>query len=560
MARKNIVIIGAGFAGVYATKKLAKYFKNNANISITLIDKHSYFTYLTELHEVAAERVPESAIQYDLQRLFFNQKNVHLVTDCVQSIDYDKKIVCGKNGETYPYDYVILGIGSQPNDFGTAGVKEYGYTLGSWEQSTELRDHIRDVILRGSIETNPEKRKSLLSIAVVGSGFTGTETIGEINDWKTVLAKEYKIDPTEIKLSLIEMAPTIMNMLDRKDADKAENYLVKNGVNIMKSTGVIGVHKDYVDLKDGSTFPTSTLIWTAGVKANDMASQFNLTQARAGRIVVNETMETPTQKNVFVVGDACMYDADGSGKGEPQIVQGAEASAQTAVTNIINQFKDKPMVPYKANYQGFMVSLGSKYGVAYILGKYHLSGFMAMAMKHMINLMYCMQIFSGYYLIQYMLHEFFRTNNDRNLMYGHISRRGNVLWTVPLRIFLGISMMGIATTSLTGVMGTLVMACGILLIVGLFTCSVSFLTFVLSIILCSTGYAGTLGWFIPVSLACMNGSGRSFGLDKWVVPYLQRTLGHARYGKVSSLYSTNSHNVQSSKNDKNMNIKHEQFN
>lgn len=535
MKKTNIVIIGAGFAGVYATKKLSKYFKGNKDISITLIDKHSYFTYLTELHEVAAERVPEDAIQYDLQRLFFNQKNVHLITDNIKSIDYNSKTVIGANGN-YPYNYVILGIGSEPNDFGTPGVKEYGYTLGSWEQAIQLKNHIRSVIQQGSITHDKEKRAALLSIAVVGSGFTGTETIGEICDWKDVLAKEYKINPEEIKLTLIEMAPTIMNMLDRKDAEKAERYMKGRGVRIMKSTGVVGVHEDYIDLKNDKKFKTSTLIWTAGVKANEHAKDFNLEQGRAGRIVVNNTMESKTRKDIFIVGDACLYDSDGSGKGEPQIVQGAEASAQTAVNNIIAKYENKKMTPYKANYQGFMVSLGSKYGVAFILDKFHLSGFMAMAMKHMINLMYCMTISSGYYLVQYMLHEFFRTRNNRNLMYGHISRMGNVLWTVPFRVFLGITLVGVGLTSLTSVMSKLLIICGIFLIVGLFTCTVSLVTFVLGIILASTGFAGTIGWIIPASLACMNGLGRSFGLDKWVVPFIQRKWGLSRYGRISSIY------------------------
>ncbi len=128
MAQKNIVIVGAGFAGVYATKRLAKHFKKDKDVTITLIDRHSYFTYMTELHEVAADRVPEDAIQYDLQRLFARRKNVKLVTDTATTIDREKKLVKTKHG-AYPYDYVMLGIGSQPNDFGTPGVKDYGFTL-----------------------------------------------------------------------------------------------------------------------------------------------------------------------------------------------------------------------------------------------------------------------------------------------------------------------------------------------------------------------------------------------------------------------------------------------
>lgn len=437
MAQKNIVIVGAGFAGVYATKRLAKHFKHDKDVTITLIDRHSYFTYMTELHEVAADRVPQNAIQYDLQRLFCRRKNVKLVTDTVTTIDREKKEVKTKHG-AYPYDYVMLGIGSEPNDFGTPGVKEHGFTLGSWEHAIALKQHVEDVVRRGAEEHDPAKRKALLSIVVVGSGFTGTETIGELRDWRDSLAKEYKLDPEEITFALMEMAPTIMNMLDRSDADKAERYMLKRGIKVMKNTGVVGVHEDHVDLKDGSTYPTATLIWTAGVKATDQAANFGLTQARAGRIVVNSHMQSQDDPSIYVVGDVSFF-AGNSDRGEPQIVQGAEASAKTALLNIENQVAGKAAdVDYKASYSGFMVSLGSRYGVANIMGWLHLSGFFAMLMKHLVNMLYFLQTYSGYYFFQYLMHEFFRTHDDRNLMRGHISRQGNVLWAVPARIFLGL--------------------------------------------------------------------------------------------------------------------------
>ncbi|WP_461215195.1 FAD-dependent oxidoreductase [Lacticaseibacillus sp. GG6-2] len=436
MAQKNIVVIGAGFAGVYATKRLAKKFKHDQDVTITLIDKHSYFTYMTELHEIAADRVDKDAIQYDLQRLFCRRKNVRLVTDEVTTIDRDAQLVKTKHG-AYPYDYVMLGIGSEPNDFGTPGVQEHGFTLGSWEQAIALKEHVEDVIARGAVEHDPDKRKALLSLVVVGSGFTGTETIGELRDWREQLAKQNKLDPEEITFTLMEMAPTIMNMLDRSDAAKAEKYMRRRGINIMTNTGVVGVHADHVDLKDGTTYPTATLIWTAGVKASSQAANFHLTQGRAGRIVVNSHMQSVDDERIYVVGDVSFYDGN-SDRGEPQIVQGAEASAQTALSNITNQMHGQAAdVDFKASYSGFMVSLGSRYGVANLMGIFHLSGFFAMLMKHLVNMLYFVQIYSGYYLFQYVMHEFFRTRNDRNLMRGHVSRQGNVLWAVPARIFLG---------------------------------------------------------------------------------------------------------------------------
>src|SRR5699024_8768556 len=130
MSTKNIVVVGAGFAGVAATKKLAKRFKKNPDVKITLIDRHSYQTYMTELHEVAGGRVEPEAIQYDLQRLFCRLKNVTLVTDNVTKIDHDKKMVITENG-VFPFDQLVLGMGGEPNDFGTPGVKEHAFTLWS---------------------------------------------------------------------------------------------------------------------------------------------------------------------------------------------------------------------------------------------------------------------------------------------------------------------------------------------------------------------------------------------------------------------------------------------
>ncbi|KRN22980.1 NAD(P)/FAD-dependent oxidoreductase [Lacticaseibacillus camelliae] len=628
MAQKNIVIVGAGFAGVYATKRLAKHFKKDKDVTITLIDRHSYFTYMTELHEVAADRVPEDAIQYDLQRLFARRKNVKLVTDTATTIDREKKLVKTKHG-AYPYDYVMLGIGSQPNDFGTPGVKDYGFTLGSWEHAIALKKHIQDVVRRGAEEHDPAKRKALLSIVVVGSGFTGTETIGELRDWRDSLAKENKLDPSEITFTLMEMAPTIMNMLDRSDANKAERYLLKKGVKVMKNTGVVGVHEDHVDLKDGSTYPTSTLIWTAGVKATDEAAKFGLTQARAGRIVVNSHMESQDDPDVYVVGDVSFFGGN-SDRGEPQIVQGAEASAKTALTNIENKMAGKPGdVDYKASYSGFMVSLGSRYGVANLMNIFHLSGFFAMLMKHLVNMLYFLQNYSGYYFFQYLMHEFFRTKNDRNLMRGHTSRQGNVLWAVPARIFLGLMWLvdcagkvsgkeswfldklrlpfdwlqpattsgasaagADATSAASGAakaaapaaktvfslsyqygkepmmvfdkmpnwmytitkamipnqnvaffmqksMTIIEILIGLALVAGLFTWLSGAVSVAFTVIFCLSGMFYWVNiWMIPMAIAVMNGSGRAFGLDKWVVPYLQKTFGKWWYGTPKALYGS----------------------
>ena len=336
MADKNIVIIGAGYAGVHAAKKLAKRYKKDQSVSITLIDRHSYHTMMTELHEVAAHRVEPSDIQFDLRTLF-NRTKVKLVTDNVTNVDHDKKVVTTENG-SFSYDYLILGMGGEPNDFGTPGVGEHGFTLWSWEDAVKLRNHIEDVVLRASTVHDDAKRRAMLTFAVCGSGFTGIEMVGELIEWKTRLAKDYKLDEEEFTLYVIEAAPTILNTLDRKDAGKAEAYLVKKGVKLLKSAPIVEVKAESILLKSGEEFPTHTLIWTAGVKANSDTKDYGMSTGRAGRLKVNEYMEADGLQNTYVIGDLALFE-DESGKPTPQIVEAAEQTGATAAKNIIAEIK-----------------------------------------------------------------------------------------------------------------------------------------------------------------------------------------------------------------------------
>ncbi len=617
MANKNIVIIGAGYAGVHAAKKLAKKFKKDDSISITLIDRHSYHTMMTELHEVATHRVEPDAIQFDLRRLF-NRTKVNLVTDNVTHVDHDTKTVITENGE-YPFDYLILGMGAEPNDFKTPGVKEHAFTLWSFEDAIRLRSHIEKTVAAAAVEHNEAKRRAMLTFVVCGSGFTGIELVGEFIEWKDRLAKDNKIDPEEITLYVVEAATTILNMLERREADKAEAYLVKNGVKILKNSPIVEVREDEVVIMDKSTIPTYTLAWTAGIQANSDTAEYGMEKAHARRLKVNQYMESEQYEGVYVVGDLAYFEEE-EGKPTPQIVEAAEQTGSTAAKNIIADITGGEKTAYKGKYHGIMVSIGARYGVANLMG-IHLSGWFANFVKHLVNLFYLFTIGSGYYMFKYVQHEFFQTRDKRNIFRDLLTRYGNVLWSLPLRIFVGAfwlaeggaklwgqeiwqkatssfsdlpllfkgigedSWLRTSTVNMTypwlqdptsgatdaatdwaepilsempgwfawimeimmpnvevalfmqKMMVFIEIAIGLAIIFGLFTwlanaASVAFLTmFTLSAML---GWDKV--WALPASIALMNGSGRTFGLDYWVIPYVQNKLGRFWYGKEQSIY------------------------
>ena len=642
MTKQNIVVVGAGYAGVSATKFLAKKFKKDTDVTITLIDRHSYHTMMTELHEVAGGRVEPEAIQYDLQRLFSRKKNVKLVTDTVTGIDKENKVVKTLAG-SYPFDQLILGMGGEPNDFGTPGVKENGFTLWSFDDAVKIRHHIEATVAKAAIEPDAEVRKAMLTFVVCGSGFTGIEMVGELIDWKDRLAKDAKIDPDEITLMVVEAMPTILNMLSRNDAAKAERYLEKKNVQLLLNSPIVEVAADHIKLKDGSEVPTHTLIWTAGVKATSDAADFGLEAARGSRLVANEYMQAKgyEDKNIYIIGDLVYYE-ETPNTPTPQIVQAAEQTGHTAAANIVTDIKGGEKHAFKGNYQGFMVSIGAKWGVANLFDKIHLSGFLAIIMKHIVNLKYFFDIRSGYYMFQYIMHEIFHIKDDRSVARGHTSRYGNVLWSVPLRVFYGMvwlveSMKKIVgngdylkpstwfgdgswftdkvvfpfpwlqeqvttgasqatETAITAASGaaasggadaatqaahfglsyaygetpmqvfdhmpkwfesvmkfmmpnqevalfmqkfmTIVEVCiALALIAGLFTWLSSAATIGLTIAFCLSGMFYWVNiWFIFVAFALMNGSGRAVGLDRWVIPWIQRKLGKAWYGTPKARY------------------------
>ncbi|NLP28507.1 MAG: FAD-dependent oxidoreductase [Clostridia bacterium] len=430
----NIVILGAGYAGVTAAKILGKKFKKNDSVKITLIDKLPYHTLMTELHEVAGGRVEPESVQVDLRKIFHRSK-VEIVTEEVHKIDVDNQKLHTDFAE-YQYDYLIIGTGSEPAYFGVPGVKENGFSLWSMKDALKIREHIQNMFKKASKERNAKKRQAMLTFVVAGAGFTGIELIGELVEWKKKLAKEYNVYESEVRLLVVEAMGRILNILDEKGAKKTEKYLNKKGVEILTNASIVSVSEDSITLKDGSKIPTNTLVWTCGVQGNSFNSNLGLTLNNRGRLIANEYMQALDKENIYVVGD-CAFVEEGESKNLPQIVEAAMQTSATAAHNIIADINNKEKKAFKSNYHGFMVSVGSHYAVANLSG-IKLSGFFAMLMKHLVNLHYLWGAGGFYLIFKYLNHEFFNIKYRRSFVGGHLSAKSNVLWLVLLRVYIGV--------------------------------------------------------------------------------------------------------------------------
>ncbi|MBF4694785.1 FAD-dependent oxidoreductase [Fusibacter ferrireducens] len=586
---KKVLILGGGYAGVKAGKTLHKIFKKNEDVEITLIDKNPYHTLMTELHEVAGHRTEPDSIRIDLRTIFSGRK-VNVVTDQVEKIDFENQKV-STTRKVFDFDYLIIAFGSSTNSFGIPGIDEYAYTLWSYEDAIKIRSQVEKMFQLAAIEEDEKVRRQMLTFAVVGGGFTGVEMAGELGEAKKHLAEKYEINKDEITIYNIEATSRILNTLkDDRQVEKVERRFERLGVTLLKDAAIVNVMPDKFELKDGRVIACNTLIWGAGIKVNNFVGSLGLKAGRAGRVDVNEYMQTAEYPNVFVAGDNTHYeDQDGL---LPQIVEAAEQSGHTAAENIANLIQEKPLQSHKQVYHGFMVSVGSRYCVSDNNGL-KLSGFFSMLVKHLVNFYYLLTVSGVAQLFEYWRHEFFHIKNNRSFLGGHFSKSSPNFWMVPFRMFLGtmwlieglnkindgwlVSAKMIASDAVTqasevveegasyaepllkevpGVVQWMIdkiiaphaigfqtmmvfaeIAFGLMLIAGLFTFISAIATTGMTVAITLTGMSdASILWYFFGGIAMIAGAGSTFGCDYYILPVLKRWWKGTAFAKKSYLY------------------------
>jgi NADH:ubiquinone reductase (H+-translocating) len=459
----KIVILGGGYGGVHAAKQLYKRYKRRQDVEITLIDKNPYHTLMTELHEIAGSRTEPEAVQISFHKIF-GGKRVNVVVDEITGVDFEGKTLQSRDS-TYSYDYLVIGAGGAPEFFDIPGVQENSFTLWSLEDAIRIRTHVENRFREAAKEPNTLRRRQMLTFTIAGAGFTGIELAGELLERRDVLCPKYHIDPNEVRVLIIEAKDSILPIFHGTPKKKAEKQLRKMGAEVMLNTMITGAEEGIVRIGD-EEIKTDTFIWTAGIHGGEFSTRVDLTKGHTargecsvasiegihgmagcafdederyvvgqrGRLLVNDYMQSVDQKAVYIVGDIQWYVEEEHVL--PQVVETALQTAETAAKNIIADIEGKEREEFKSNYHGFMVSVGSKYGVAHVMGM-SLSGFMALGVKHLINLHYLFGVAGVNAVWEYIREEFLTIKDRRSMFGGHFAWKVPVYWTVPLRLFLG---------------------------------------------------------------------------------------------------------------------------
>lgn len=572
----NIIVLGAGYGGVAAAQTLHKKLKKHPDSTITLIDRNSYHTLLTELHEVAGNRIEEDALKIDLERIFSSTK-VNIIQDEINNIDFENQTLSSEEHQ-YTYDYLIMGAGSKPSHCGVEGVAEHAFTLWSMDDANSIKKHVEKCMQEARMTDDPAKRKELLSFAVAGGGFTGVEMVGELIEWLDEYSKEYNIPRNEIEIYNFEGLDQILPNLSDELVEKAMNYMRDNGVNVKTGEFVNKIEKNKIILNDGMEVNAETIIWTCGVEAADFAANSGLATDRANRIKVNKYLQTEDYANVYAIGDnaAAPWNDD---QILPALVESAQQTGECAAANIVAEIKGGSKEELDPDLHGVMVSVGSSYAVAEVMGL-SLTGIPAMFMKHSVNMFYRFEIGGikeTYSLITEYMKEQASHKGLLPQLFGFVSETSRSLWLVLLRIFVGIMwlyegytkvrdgwltsadyLVSGASASPIGdyavgwyiwlneaiifkfplffqIVVTLSMiGIGISLIFGLFATlgALGSVGFSINFLLAgqyahwSSDYPGhfsPLFWFLFASITLI-GSGRSFGLDYYVLPWLKNKI------------------------------------
>lgn len=371
----RIIIVGAGFGGLYAAREL-----EGKPVDVLVIDRQNFHTFTPLLYQVATCGLDPSEIAYPL-RSIFTTPNIHFIMGEVRDINStDKYVEIALNGEERVeyYDYLIVAAGSTTNFFGNTSLEQSAFGLKDLQEAIHIRHHILRLFEEATWTNDPEIREALTTIVVVGGGPTGLETAGALHElYNHVLRKEYQhIENLQARVILIEALDNLLLPYPPKLQEAAQRQLRSLGVEIILGDAVDTVDGNQIILQSGRMIHAATLIWTAGVKASPLASILNVELQKGGRVPVQPTMEVIDRAFIYVIGDMA-YLEDEQGNPYPMLIPVAKQQGMLAARNILHQINDQDQLPFQYRDRGIMATIGRRRAVAWIFNRIPLTGFIA---------------------------------------------------------------------------------------------------------------------------------------------------------------------------------------
>jgi len=389
--KKKIVILGGGFAGVECARQLESQFKDNSEIELTMVSEDNFLLFTPMLPQVASGMIETRHIVLPIRTIC---KKTKFYENRIKNIDpYGKLVTLWGTGDkrsiSIHYDFLVIALGSETNFFGMSDVEKNAYTMKTLNDAVVLRNRVIDMLEQAENETDPILRKSFLNFVVVGGGFAGIETAGELMDLLLDARKYYPtIHKKDLKVIVLEALRMILPGFNQELADFAQEKMIERGIDIRLKTAVTSFDgnevttktvdptpKDPIDDSVVDSIRTKTLIWTAGVTPVNTIKR-SMFKTDKGKLIINDFLEVSDFPGVFAIGDCALFLDPETQRPFPPTAQIAEAQAKVAAKNLIALIKNSEKEKFVYHSKGQMAIIGKRSGIATFLGM-NISGFWA---------------------------------------------------------------------------------------------------------------------------------------------------------------------------------------
>ncbi|HLD54591.1 MAG TPA: NAD(P)/FAD-dependent oxidoreductase [Sediminibacterium sp.] len=384
--KKKIIVVGGGFAGVQLIKNLDKKL-----FDILLIDKINHHQFQPLFYQVAASQLEPASISFPLRNIFKYKKNLQIRLAELLSINSSANTIETSIG-VFHYDFLVLAVGCTTNFFGNETIRQHSFTLKTTNDAIEIRNHILQTF-EDIISAEEKDKAALLNLTIVGAGPTGVELAGAFAEIKKdILPKDYPgINFGQFSINLIEGSKDTLNSMSELAKKTSRKYLEEMGVHIITETFVKNYDGLTLELSNGNTLQSKTVIWAAGVIGNKIIGLPSTAMKQGNRIAVNRTNLVDGSQNIYAIGDIALMETPKYPKGHPQLANVAINQAKNLAKNLKRQANNTPQKEFEYTDLGSMATIGRNKAVV-DLPFYHFKGYFAWLVWMFLHLMLILSV------------------------------------------------------------------------------------------------------------------------------------------------------------------------
>ncbi len=377
--RPRVVIIGAGFGGLWAARGLA-----GSDADVWLVDRNNYHTFSPLIYQVAAAELEPDDIIYPMRSIFHRTPNIHFTMGEVVKIDLNQHMLY-THQQQIRYDYLLFSLGSEAHFSQVEGAEKFAFTLKDVDDAIRLRNHILCMFETANYTADEQRRQQMLTFTVVGGGPTGVEFCGALAELvRKPLAQDYPgLEMSQVRVLLIEATDRLLTGFPRRLHDYTLNHLKRMGVEVLLNAKVSQITPTSVLMKDGQLIPTETVVWTAGVHGSGLSQAWGLPTRPNGQVDVLPTLQVPGHPEVYAVGDMAHVEQDGHSL--MMIAPVATQEGAWATKNVLRQIKGSQPLPFRYKDPGTMAITGRN-AAAVRLGVATFTGFPAWIIWALVHL------------------------------------------------------------------------------------------------------------------------------------------------------------------------------